>query len=393
MEGSIHEMLDLALEKANSNQISESIESYQRVISFDPDNSTALYCLGVLYAKIGDLDEAIKSFEKSHKSYPNHGPTLANLAALVENQDPVKASEYAKLAKVSLPDDDNISRIANYEVSDSLPTKLFVKARALESEGEERIEDPNPKVSPQSRKSEAKSLTSTGDHSSAVAIWKGLLNEAPESPEIWRGLGEALSAAGYGERSEQCMNRAYSLELKQEEHINEAPSEQIDQYDVESLMMAAEEAQSKSEEPEPTRDLEDSIGWYNMGTNLMKEGKHDEALSSFEKAIGGCPPEEIELKIKTHNARGNALYNAARYPESVIAYHTAIGIDPKSVKGKTLFNMGSSYAAVELFEDAIKCFSQAIEIGLDKDELIICETQLSRCRLLAREQAKRQSRV
>ena len=366
-------MLQLALEKANSNQISESIESYQRVISFDPDNSTALYCLGVLYAKIGDLDEAIKSFEKSHKSYPNHGPTLANLAALVENQDPVKASEYAKLAKVSLPDDDNISRIANYEVSDSLPKKLFVKARALESEGEERIEDPNPKVSPQSRKSEAKSLTSTGDHSSAVAIWKGLLNEAPES--------------------EQCMNRAYSLELKQEEHINEAPSEQIDQYDVESLMMAAEEAQSKSEEPEPTRDLEDSIGWYNMGINLMNEGKHDEALSSFEKAIGGCPPEEIELKIKTHNARGNALYNAARYPESVIAYHTAIGIDPKSVKGKTLFNMGSSYAAVELFEDAIKCFSQAIEIGLDKDELIICETQLSRCRLLAREQAKRQSRV
>ena len=60
MEGGIHEMLDLALEKANSNQISESIESYQRVISFDPDNSTALYCLGVLYAKIGDLDEAIK---------------------------------------------------------------------------------------------------------------------------------------------------------------------------------------------------------------------------------------------------------------------------------------------------------------------------------------------
>ena len=50
---------------------------------------------GVLYAKIGDLDDAIKSFEKSDKSYPNHGPTLANLAALVENQDPVKASEYA----------------------------------------------------------------------------------------------------------------------------------------------------------------------------------------------------------------------------------------------------------------------------------------------------------
>ena len=130
-----------------------------------------------------------------------------------------------------------------------------------------------------------------------------------------------------------------------------------------------------------------------MGINLINEGKYDDAISSFEKAIGGCPPEEIELKINSHNARGNALYNASRYAESVIAYHTAIGIDPTSVKGKTLFNMGSSYAAVELFEDAIKCFSQAIEIGLDKDESILCDKQLSRCRLLAREQAKRQSRV
>ncbi len=393
MEGSISEMLQLASEEANSNRISESIESYLRVLTLDSENATALYCLGVLYAQIGSLDDSIKSFEKSHKSYPNHGPTLANLATLLENIDPVKASEYAILAKVSFPEDDNISRIANYEVSDSSPTKLFVKATAVEQEEGENIDNLNQDYSPQSRKSKAKSLSSTGDHSSAVAIWKGLLDEAPESPEIWRGLGEALSAAGYDERSEQCMNRAYSLEIKQEEHTKEAPVKEIEQDDVEALMIAAEEVQSKMEEKEPTRDLEDAIGWYNMGINLMNEGKHDDALSSFEKAIGGCPPEEIELKINSHNARGNALYNAARYPESVIAYHTAIGIDPKSVKGKTLFNMGSSYAAVELFEDAIKCFSQAIEMGLDKDESILCEKQLSRCRLLAREQAKRQSRV
>ena len=86
-------MLQFALEKANSNQISESIESYQRVISADPENATALFCLGVLYAQIGHVDDAIKSFEKSHKSYPNHGPT--GKSNVLENQDPVKASEYA----------------------------------------------------------------------------------------------------------------------------------------------------------------------------------------------------------------------------------------------------------------------------------------------------------
>ena len=53
MECSIYEMLQLALEKANSNQISESISSYQKVLSLDPQNATALFCLGVLYAQIG----------------------------------------------------------------------------------------------------------------------------------------------------------------------------------------------------------------------------------------------------------------------------------------------------------------------------------------------------
>ena len=160
----------------------------------------------------------------------------------------------------------------------------------------------------------------------------------------------------------------------------------------EALIMAVEEVQSGITEPDSRGDIDESISWYNMGINLLEEGKNDEALSSFEKAIGGCPPTEIELKVKAQNGRGNALYNSGRFSESVVAYHTAIGMDPQSVTGRTLFNMGSSYAAVEMFDDAIKCFTQSIERGLGKQELELCEKQISRCRLLSREQAKRQSR-
>ena len=140
-------------------------------------------------------------------------------------------------------------------------------------------------------------------------------------------------------------------------------------------------------------DLEEAAGWYNMGINLLTEGKNDEAISSFEKAIGGCPRDETSLKVKAQNGRGNALYNSGRYSESIVAYHTAISMDPESVSGRTLFNMGSSYAAVEMFDDAVKCFSQALERGLEKDEVEVCEKHISRCRMLSREQAKRQSRL
>ena len=47
---------------------------------------------------------------------------------------------------------------------------------------------------------------------------------------------------------------------------------------------------------------------------------------------------------------------------------------------------------VEMFSDAIKCFTQSLERGLDKEQSELCEKQISRCRLLSREQSKRQAK-
>ena len=63
-------------------------------------------------------------------------------------------------------------------------------------------------------------------------------------------------------------------------------------------------------------------------------------------------------------------------------------MDPASVTGRTLYNMGSSYAAMEHFSDAIKCFEQALTRDLDNDELRLCKTQMNRCSLLLKEQNK-----
>ena len=121
----------------------------------------------------------------------------------------------------------------------------------------------------------------------------------------------------------------------------------------------------------------------------MTEENSLEALNCFEKAIGGAPREERELRVRAQNGRGHALYQLRRYPESIQAYHAAITMDPAGVTGRALYNMGSSYAAVELYADAIKCFEQALGRGLDTEDVTICKTQINRCRLLHKEQEKR----
>jgi tetratricopeptide (TPR) repeat protein len=389
------ESLKIGATQTNSGEFSKAILTYLDALKMDENNATAWFCLGVLYSKTGSVKDAVEAFMKCDENYPDHPPTLANLAYLLVESEPERASDFAKRALPHLEQDENLHNIASMSKPEETPELVFIESEPILEESVDQNLDTG--ISPVSGKSskqeEARALSSSGDHSTAVSIWKDLLEQTPDSPEVWRGLGEALSSAGYEDRAVQCMKRADQIEsdsiVEPELEISTDNQDVVD--DDELLLIAADEVRSIPV-VEERGSLDDSLGWYNMGINLLNEGKNDEALSSFEKAIGGCPSSEVELRVKAQNGRGNALYNEGRYPESIIAYHTAIGLDPKSVSGRTLFNMGSSYAAVEMFDDAIKCFSQSLERGLDESEAELCEKQISRCRVLAREQAKRQAR-
>ena len=387
--------LKLGATLTNSGDYPKAIQTYLDAIRMDQNNATAWFCLGVLYSKTGSLKDAVEAFEKCDEKYPDHPPTLANLAYLLVETEPDRASDFAKRALPYLEQDEKLNKIASITKPEESKKLVFIESQPISDVPVDQILDMgiDPDFDESRRKEEAQALSLSGDHSAAVSIWKDLLEQTPDSPDVWRGLGEALSSAGYEDRALQCMKRADQIEsdtnVKSERKTSTTNHDDVD--DDEMLLIAADELRS-APVAEERGSLNDSLGWYNMGINLLNEGKNDEALSSFEKAIGGCPPSEVELRVKAQNGRGNALYNEGRYPESIVAYHTAIGLDPTSVSGRTLFNMGSSYAAVEMFEDAIKCFSQSLERGLDESEAELCEKQISRCRVLAREQAKRQAR-
>ena len=389
------ESLKLGATQTNNGDYSSAIRTYLDALKIDEDNATAWFCLGVLYSKTGLLKDAVEAFENCDEKYPDHPPTLANLAYLLVESEPERASDFAKRALPHLEQDEKLNIIASISRPEETQELVFIESRPINEDSV--VQNTDTVISlgsdESSRQEEARALSSSGDHSTAVSIWKDLLDQNPDSPEVWRGLGEALNTAGYEDRAAQCMKRADQIEsdtnAQSESDISTDTHGDVD--DDELLLIAADEVRL-APAVEERGNLEDSLGWYNMGINLLNEGKNNEALSSFEKAIGGCPSSEVELRVKAQNGRGNALYNEGRYPESIIAYHTAIGLDPQSVSGRTLFNMGSSYAAVEMFDDAIKCFSQSLERGLDKSEAELCEKQISRCRVLAREQAKRQAR-
>jgi len=348
-----------------SGRIEEAMESLANALLSDPAHINSLLARGEIFAERGESEFAIENWRRVVK---------------IDAENPVseRLEEYMRDTEEAHQDDIDDAELTTEDSEE-----------AVEDEVTEEIEQVEPSiVETKSYKiTKAHELTDGGNHVAAVNAWKELLQEDSRSAEIWHGLADALSVAGHIERAQQCRHRASFIEQGDESALLEAEAE------AESdLIEAAVEVERKSSHLPPSEEesVNVCIEWYNKGLNMLAEENGMEALNCFERAIGGAPRDERELRIRAQNGRGHALYQLARYPDSIQAYHAAISMDPAGVTGRSLYNMGSSYAAVELYSDAIKCFEQALGRGLEVEDTTVCKTQINRCRLLHKEQQKRQ---
>ncbi|MCS5533378.1 MAG: tetratricopeptide repeat protein [Candidatus Poseidoniaceae archaeon] len=130
------------------------------------------------------------------------------------------------------------------------------------------------------------------------------------------------------------------------------------------------------------------IAWYNKGVQLIEDGKYREALTCFDRALPSFKDDD-EMVIRILNGRGNSFYYMEEYPKCVEAYHQAMLIRPTEVRGQTLYNMGTAYAEMERYPDAIKCFEQSIPRGLSTSEAKRAKDQIRRCTILDKERIRK----
>ena len=181
--------------------------------------------------------------------------------------------------------------------------------------------------------------------------------------------------------------------------LNQAPSE-VQQPEPSpqafDLTKAAADAQQlvasyTNTEVDSSSVANQDIAWYNQGVGLIGDGKFREALSCFDRALPSFTGDE-EMLIRILNGRGNAYYYLEEYPKCVESYHQAMLIRPAEVQGKTLYNMGSAYAEMERYHDAIKCFEQSIPRGLGDEEVKRAKEQIRRCGILQKEMNRKNKR-
>ena len=354
----------------------EALEAIEYAIAIGDDRAKTHFNHSQILKELGKIEQSSQSISNALISDPEHINSLISMGEIkIQQNETEEAISFWERAYTISSDEELMIRIQKAKDSVS-------KDEEIESGEELVMESIDEKISI------ARALTEDGDYVNSVKAWKRLLEVKRDSPEIWNGMADSLSAAGHVDRALQCRQKANSLIMEERDGSISEPEEELD------LIAAGKEAQEIMENTDnsPEVDANISIEWYNKGINLLAEERGSEALSSFEKAIGGAPKEELELRVKAQAGRGHALYQMGKYGDSIRSYHTAISMDPEGVSGKLLYNMGSSYASLELFQDAVKCFIQAIDRGLDDNDRALCKKQLSRCKILAKEQARRASR-
>lgn len=93
----------------------------------------------------------------------------------------------------------------------------------------------------------------------------------------------------------------------------------------------------------------------NIGASLQKEGKLDEAITYYEKAIQLNP-----TYAGTYNDLGNLFQDKGNIDEAIACYQKALHLNPNFTGAH--YNLGDSFQDKGQLDEAIKCYQRAIEL-------------------------------
>ena len=427
-----------------------AIGAYTHALGLDQTNSKCFFNLGALHERKGNNEAASKCFINAIELDSSYTKAASRLAKISEDNGDIanlltarrilvtEAGGPESLATLLVELAEGEARIL--ENTTGLPPTI-PEGPALAAEAVNYC-SPNTKMM-------GRALSASGNHTESVKCWKGMIQMDKSNSQLWVGLARSLEAAGDMPTAQRCHEKAHLLANPtpitvepldtisepepstavyqaapesalivetqptfQEETLNhdseqEAANAPLPEMTARSvpevvartsnpvvdLAAAALEAASRTRtetgiDSNSNAIANHDIEWYNKGVGLIEDKKYKEALSCFDRALPSFADND-EMVIRILNGRGNALYYLEDYPKCVESYHNAMVIDPSGVQGKTLYNMGTAYAEMQRFDDAIKCFEQASPRGLDNDQQKLAKEQIRRCNILLKEQQRK----
>jgi len=377
----IHQALNLALEKYNAGRLDQAEVMCRQIIVQDPNHADALHMLGLIAQRTGHHTSAVEfigraiGINPSAAEYRVHfGVALFSLGRLDEA---IKAYQYALKLKPDFPE--VYSNLGNaLKMRGDLESAVQAYRQALKLRPDFSEAHNNLGVS----------LMEQGKFSEAIDAYQNALRLKPDYAEAYNNLGNVYTGKGEMITAREHYQKALAINP----HYAKAHNNLGVIFEALGENSAAMESFQNALRLKPDY----AEAYSGLGTVLMKLGRLDEAQAACRRTLElnakypaayttlakifqalGRPDEALaacrsalEINpnlIEAFNTMGNILAQQSRLEEAVEAYQNALRIYPDYVEA--LNNQGNVLKDLGKLDEALAAYRKGLQIKPDFSEV------------------------